>query len=384
MSKHFSFNGDIVDREASKTSPEDICPADVERFLSDNQEEDIEFDINSCGGDVFAGIAICNMIRKHSSNHKTTANIMSIAASIASVIACACDEINISSNAFLMVHLPWCSISGNKNELAKEIERLEQCKDVLVSIYARKFNLAKEEIEIMMDNETWILGSRAKDYGLDCNIVETNEDVKIAARISTHKYSKMPKELMDKITHTNEDEEKKEIVETEEVKNEEVETEKEEVKNEETEEETVEKTEEMKSDEMKTEEMKNEETDEDEKTEEDEEDKEEGKMISLKEANKRVSGMQSKMGKQINEFRNQIKAKDEELTHFKNEVTSLKSMLENAKSELSKMASALEEKTNALEILNSSCNAPAKSAKNVDWRKLRGQEFFNWLESSKH
>lgn len=280
MSKHFSINGDIVDRESSKTSVEDICPADVERFLTDNRDEDIEFDINSCGGDVFAGIAICNMIRKHSSGHKTTANIMSIAASIASVIACACDDINISSNAFFMVHLPWCSISGNKNELEKEIERLEQCKDVLVSIYARKFNLAKEEIEIMMDNETWIIGSRAKEHGLDCNIVEANEDVKIAAKLSTHKYSKMPKELMEKIAPKNEDEEKKEIVEEEEVE--------EEVKNEETEKETeketVEKTEELKTDE----EQEEEETVEVKKEEVEEEEVEEEEMITRKEADKRV------------------------------------------------------------------------------------------------
>ena len=75
-------------------------------------------------------------------------------------------------------------------------------------------------------------------------------------------------------------------------------------------------------------------------------------LITKDECEKRVSGMQSSMQKQINDFVNQLKVKDEELNQVKAELTSLNQKLEESNWELSKMASALEEKKNALAQLN--------------------------------
>ena len=79
--------------------------------------------------------------------------------------------------------------------------------------------------------------------------------------------------------------------------------------------------------------------------------------VTKAECEKRVSGMQSTMQAKINDFKNQLMAKSEELTKAQTEITSLKDSLEKASEELSKTASALEEKNKALERLNSNVNA---------------------------
>ena len=95
-------------------------------------------------------------------------------------------------------------------------------------------------------------------------------------------------------------------------------------------------------------------------------------MVPKAECEKRVSGMQSAMAKQmdalkkdydtkIEDFKVQMKAKDEELTKAKAEVTSLTEKLEKSNKELSDMTSTLMEKTNALDALNAGVNTPAEN-----------------------
>ena len=97
---------------------------------------------------------------------------------------------------------------------------------------------------------------------------------------------------------------------------------------------------------------------------------------------KRVSGMQSKMQNKINDltkdFKDKLELKDKELSELKNQVSDLVGKLEKASSEFSEMESALEEKKNALATLNASVNTPAAS---VNWKKLKGKEFRDWVEA---
>lgn len=80
-------------------------------------------------------------------------------------------------------------------------------------------------------------------------------------------------------------------------------------------------------------------------------------IVTKAECEKRVSGMQASMQKQINDFQNQLKERTQELTKANAEITRLNGELENTSMELSKVASALEEKKNALEKLNSMANS---------------------------
>lgn len=101
------------------------------------------------------------------------------------------------------------------------------------------------------------------------------------------------------------------------------------------------------------------------------------------ECEKRVSGMQASLQKQMNtqktEFQNEIKVRDEKLTEYKNEVISLTKKLDDATKELQATASALVEKENALATLNASVNTPAEQ---TNWKALKGKEFFDWYKKT--
>ena len=360
MTKKFLIAGSIVDTDAERETYEDVTPAQVNAFLNKlGPDDDVQLDITSYGGSVSAGIAICNLLKQASANgHKTIAHVIGIAASMASAIACACDELKIDANSFLMLHLPWTMTMGNAIDLRKEAEVLDQYKDALIAIYRKKFDMWDDGIEKMLAAETWILGDSASLFGLKAEVIPTAQPVRIAASLKMPKFKNLPKALKEIIMEKEEEEIKK--VDDE-------------VKNEEVVEEKVEDTKPEVVEETKAEEPKEE-------------------MVAKAEVDKRVSGMQSAMAKQMDamkkdyeakiaDFEVQIKAKDEELTKTMALVTSLTDDLKNTSDELSKMTSAFKEKADALDALNCQVNTPSQ----VDmkpWAKLHGEELLKWCREN--
>src|SRR3712207_1077741 len=102
------FYGDIVSETwQSYWFEEDKCPQDVSDFLKElENSKDVDIYINSGGGSVFAGIAIYSMLKRHKG--KKIVHVDGLAASIASVIALAGDEVIIPSYANFMIHNPLC------------------------------------------------------------------------------------------------------------------------------------------------------------------------------------------------------------------------------------------------------------------------------------
>lgn len=366
----FYLNGDIVDN-----GDEWDCPCVSPNMLKDfidglAENEDIEIEITSFGGSCTAGNAMVSMLRGASANgHRTIAHVVSIAASMASVVACACDELIIDSNAFVMIHLPYTCVEGNYEQIRKEADTLELFTKSLVSVYRSKFNLTDEEIIVLLQAETWILGDDAETYGLKCTINKVDGELKVAASCK-YGYKNIPRGLkkmeektIEEIVKTGDEaletfkEEvgiKEEPVEQVEKKIEEVEETMEEPKKEE-ETEVLEKLSEC---EKKIEELTKENEELKSKLAEMETPKEEEEKVSKEECEKRVSGMQASMQKQINEHLNQLKAKDEEIRTVRAELSSLNSKLEEATKELTEKSSALVEKENALAMLNAGVNAP--------------------------
>lgn len=325
--------------------------------------------------------------RASSEGHKTTAHVIGIAASMASAIACACDKMEIDANAFLMVHNPWSVAMGNAGDLRKEADTLDKFRDALLSIYRTKFKMDDEAIKTILDGETWILGEQASLYNIEAEVIPTAEPLKIAASLKTPKFfdtlKNTPKALREMImenkdtneikadatpiTETVEEEVKVVVAEAETVETETVE-------------ETVESAQE------------------EEATTQVEEEKpvvEEPEMVTKADCDKRVSGMQSAMAKQMNDlkkdyeakiedFNKQLKVKDEELISVKAQITSLTADLESAKKvneELLVKASALEstlaDKTDALAKLNAEVNTPNEI---FNWKTLKGKEFFDYVK----
>ena len=109
--------------------------------------------INSPGGDVWAAAQIYNMIRDYP--YKVTAKIDGIAASAASVIAMACDEVLMSPVSTMMIHNPWTYAYGDSKDFEKVIRQLEECKDTIINAYVEKTGMSREEISQLMDEETF-------------------------------------------------------------------------------------------------------------------------------------------------------------------------------------------------------------------------------------
>lgn len=161
------FYGDIVSEGWEAWTEEDQYPESVKNFLANQEGKDLNVYINSGGGSVFAGVAIYNIIRRHAQKAKVQIYVDGLAASIASVIAFAGSEPpNMPKNAFLMVHNPWTYAMGNAEDLRKTAEDLDKVKLAITAVYQDHLQegVTIEEIEQLMDAETWLQAEEAAKY----------------------------------------------------------------------------------------------------------------------------------------------------------------------------------------------------------------------------
>lgn len=119
--------------------------------------------INSPGGDVFDGIAIYNRLKQHKA--KKIIYIDGLAASIASIIALAGDEVIIGEGALYMVHLPWTFAMGNRMELDNTINRLTDVEEQMLGIYSKKSKISRTEMRALLEAETWMGADEAIEKG---------------------------------------------------------------------------------------------------------------------------------------------------------------------------------------------------------------------------
>tara|TARA_R110002153_G_scaffold45240_1_gene127604 strand:+ start:663 stop:1397 length:735 start_codon:yes stop_codon:yes gene_type:complete len=138
--------------------------------------ENINLRINSPGGSVFDGMAIFNALLNHKA--KVTTHIDGVAASIASVIALAGDDIVMSENAMFMIHNPWTLTAGSSAELRKEADVLDQVKETILNTYASRTGGERDDLSVAMDEETWYTASEALKAGF---ITKVDKASKIAA-----------------------------------------------------------------------------------------------------------------------------------------------------------------------------------------------------------
>lgn len=128
-----------------------------------NIDGDFTLRVNSPGGDVFDGIAMFNDILAHKG--KVKVEVVGVAASIASVIAMAGDEITIASNAFFMIHNAWTIAWGNRHDMRDAADVLEQIDEAIARTYVGRAKSGIRAVREMMDDETWLSASDAVDKG---------------------------------------------------------------------------------------------------------------------------------------------------------------------------------------------------------------------------
>ena len=191
------FYGDIVSETwQSEWYEDDMAPGDVKEFLDQlDGTENINIHINSGGGSVFGGIAIYNMLRRNNA-HKTV-YVDALAASIASVIMMAGDEIVMPKNATVMIHKPSASYfftTKNADDLRKDAESLDTCQEAIMQTYMTKAKVDKEEIEQKVNDETWLTGEEAAEL-FDIKVEEANDAVACAGSSMFFCYKNVPTSL---------------------------------------------------------------------------------------------------------------------------------------------------------------------------------------------
>lgn len=188
--KILKLDAEIGNRTAETWWGRTIGPDAVTDFLADAAPgERVKIEINSPGGLIVPGLAMANSI-KNSKAH-VVAHVTGIAASMASVIMCACDEIQLEEGAFVMMHNPWSWAEGDADDLRHEAGVLDTMKAAIMAFYRGKFgDKTEEEISGIMDAETWMTGTDALRAGLKCVVIPTT--VQAAACATRHHFAHMP------------------------------------------------------------------------------------------------------------------------------------------------------------------------------------------------
>lgn len=164
-------------------------PSKVAQAISDANGDDLDVYISSGGGDVFAGSEIYSALRAYTG--KVRIHVTGIAASAASVIACAGDS-DISPTAQMMVHNVSTYADGNYRDMRHTSNVLRQADRAIASAYMAKAGMTEKEALDLMDAETWLTAKDAVDWGLIDRIAENqnaapesaDEPARLAASVS--------------------------------------------------------------------------------------------------------------------------------------------------------------------------------------------------------
>lgn len=151
--------------------------------------------LNSGGGSVFDGLAIYNALNRHPA--KIIMNIDGIAASIASVIAMAGDQINITEGSHVMIHKPWSMAMGDAESMRKEAEVLDSFESGIVDIYAARTGKDRKQLENWIGAETWFKGQAAVDAGFADVVIPAKRKEKAAKSNILALYAHTPTDLLE-------------------------------------------------------------------------------------------------------------------------------------------------------------------------------------------
>ncbi|SCX88637.1 head maturation protease, ClpP-related [Paracoccus tibetensis] len=145
-------------------SGEGVTAKRISAALRSIKSDEVIVDINSPGGDFFEGVAIYNLLRQD--ERRITVRVLGLAASAASVIAMAGDEVQIGRAGFLMVHNAWVVAVGNRHDMREAAATMEPFDAAMAAVYADKAGVDREKAAEWMDGETWFNGEDAVAAGL--------------------------------------------------------------------------------------------------------------------------------------------------------------------------------------------------------------------------
>lgn len=166
-------------------------PRKVNDALFNAAGNDVDVFINSGGGDVFAGSEIYSALRAYPG--KVNIHIVGVAASAASVIACA-GHSDISPTAMMMIHNVSSGARGDYHAMDKESEVLQKANRAVCAAYIAKCGISEQEALKMMDRESWLTANEAVELGLVDEITDSKNLQLVAVESGT-----IPRAIIDKL-----------------------------------------------------------------------------------------------------------------------------------------------------------------------------------------
>lgn len=153
-----------------------ITAASVGAWLAELSEDDreIEVSIDSPGGSLFDGLAIYRLLARD--DRRVIVYVDGLAASAASVIAMAGDEIRMGESTFMMIHNASAVTIGTADDHEKTAEDLRKFSSRMASLYAARTGHDKAKIQNMMNAETWLDGNEAKAKGFATHVDPDKSD----------------------------------------------------------------------------------------------------------------------------------------------------------------------------------------------------------------
>ena len=164
------IDGEIVAEEGWFTEGAVVAKGFRQRLA---QYRNVTVRINSPGGDVMAGAEIYSALKEHSLNGhgRVRVEITALAASAASVIAMAGDEIAMYPTSYMMIHNPWSIAIGDAKEMRKTARTLDVISEGLINAYQQRTGKSRDELKRMLENETWMSAGTAVEQGFADEVI---------------------------------------------------------------------------------------------------------------------------------------------------------------------------------------------------------------------
>ncbi len=163
------------------------------QFVEDIKElgdvETITVHFNSPGGDFFDGITMYNMLKQHKA--RIVVSIDGLAASAASVVAMAGDEINIAENAMMMIHEARTPAFGTAAELRKKADLTDRANASCIKSYMTRVKIDEDQVVALMVAETWMDAEESIEYGFADQLTESLE-IAACADLEKFKFKNIP------------------------------------------------------------------------------------------------------------------------------------------------------------------------------------------------
>lgn len=179
VNAEITMYGEICDKQPIDWWTGEAEPGEYitpEGFLEDlkiiKNAQNITIKLNSCGGDLYTGLAIHNALKSLKKN--ITVDVEGVAASAGSIIMCAGDNVRVHVGSIVMIHGVAAELKGywGLDDLKKQVRSFDTSENAIAEIYSQKTGISVDKLRSMMDKETWMTGREAVEKGFANELID--------------------------------------------------------------------------------------------------------------------------------------------------------------------------------------------------------------------